>query len=86
MATWSLVDAHACSDCDYLTRSARRITEHLSEHNPPDPLTAAECRRIAARLPGGSGLRAALLQTADRQERGDDSPVAIPIVRHESAG
>lgn len=37
MATWSLVDAHACSDCGYLTRSAERITEHLREHNPPPP-------------------------------------------------
>jgi len=43
-------------------------------------MTPEEAREIAAKLPEG-GLRAAVLASADRIERGDTSPVVLPIAR-----
>lgn len=43
-------------------------------------MSAAEAREIAAQLPEGSGLRRALLNTAERAERGDTRPVVLSII------
>lgn len=48
-------------------------------------MTPDECRELAAELPETSGMRAALLMDADRQERGDTSPIVFEIVRDEPA-
>lgn len=48
-------------------------------------MTPQECRELAAELPESSGIRAALLMDADRQERGDTSPVVLEFVRDEPA-
>lgn len=47
-------------------------------------MTPVECRELAAELPETSGIRAALLLDADRQERGDESPVVFEYVRDEA--